>query len=115
MMSLLHVSRRVASHNPCLRSSYAEISRFVRSRRHGTTLRSAICSQNAVRCFTSPRMLQDSAQKEIEDARLERETVQSDNTIEPDSEASHSDTLRQALDKYKKTCNNPLTINLVSS
>lgn len=52
-MSLVHASRRFSSRGACLRSSYAEISRFV-TRHHGTTLnRASLCSNKAVRSFVS--------------------------------------------------------------
>ncbi|KAF1942206.1 aspartyl-tRNA synthetase [Clathrospora elynae] len=77
-MSLIHASRNVASQNTCLRSSYAEISRFFRTRQHGITPnRAALSLRSAVRGFSS---LQPSQ-----------------NIIEPDEK------LRKTLDDFKAT------------
>ncbi|KAF2691716.1 aspartyl-tRNA synthetase-like protein [Lentithecium fluviatile CBS 122367] len=60
-MSLRHASQHIASRNASLRSSYAEISRFIRTRHHGITLAAASC---AVRCFTNSRTLRNSIEPE---------------------------------------------------
>jgi len=53
-MSLAQVSWHAARHGACLRSSYAEISRFVRTRHHGITFnRAPSCSRIATRAFAS--------------------------------------------------------------
>jgi aspartyl-tRNA synthetase len=77
-MSLAHASRHVGARASCLRSSYVEISRFFRTRRHGITpARAQICSERAGRCFSGSRVLKDA--------------------IEPDEK------LRKALDEFKDT------------
>ncbi|OAG06789.1 aspartyl-tRNA synthetase-like protein [Paraphaeosphaeria sporulosa] len=49
-MSLRQATQHLNSRSSCLRSSYAEISRFVRTRNHGTAFRaSAACSQTSIR------------------------------------------------------------------
>jgi hypothetical protein len=59
-MSLVHASQRVLSRGTCLRSSYLEISRFFRTRRHGITLSyAATCSQHGVRYFSGSRSLKE--------------------------------------------------------
>ncbi|KAL5465590.1 hypothetical protein PMIN06_000491 [Paraphaeosphaeria minitans] len=54
MMSLGKTTQHLNSRSSCLWSSYAEISRFVRTRNHGTAFRvSAACSQTSIRKFGS--------------------------------------------------------------
>ena len=77
-MSLIHASRHIASRGTCLRSSYAEISRYFGTRHHGITpSQAASCSSNAARCFSSSRPVYD--------------------VIEPD------ETLRKTLHDFKAT------------
>lgn len=77
-MSLVHASRHVACRGTCLRTSYAEISPFFRTRHHGITpVHPATCSRTALRSFTSSQSTR--------------------NSIEP------SETLRKTLDDYKAT------------
>jgi aspartyl-tRNA synthetase len=52
-MSLVYSARYVAVRGTCLRSSYIEISRFLRPHHHGIKARAGVRSLNAVRCFTS--------------------------------------------------------------
>lgn len=53
-MSLAHASRHAVNHGASLRSSYAEISRFVRTRHHGITLnRAPQCLRIAARSFAT--------------------------------------------------------------
>ncbi|KAH7078896.1 aspartyl-tRNA synthetase-like protein [Paraphoma chrysanthemicola] len=77
-MSLAHASKHIGSRGTCLRSSYVEISRFLRTRHHGITpKRTTTCSGRALRYFSSSRGLRTA--------------------IEPDEK------LRRALDEYKAT------------
>jgi aspartyl-tRNA synthetase len=77
-MSLAQASQRALGHSACLRSSYAEISRFVRTRHHGITFnRAPLCSWIATRSF----------------ANLQAGT----NSISPDEK------LRKALSDYKES------------
>jgi hypothetical protein len=59
-MSLAHASQRVVSRGICLRSSYLEISRFFRTRRHGITPScAATCSQHGIRYFSGSKSLKE--------------------------------------------------------
>src|SRR5690242_7989918 len=53
-MSLVHASKRAVGRGACLRSSYAEISRFVRTQRHRIMFdRAPLCSRVASRSIAS--------------------------------------------------------------
>ena len=69
-------SQRAICRNSGLCSSYAEISRFVRTRHHGITIARPVKNELKVRCFTSTTSLKED---EISDGFL------------------------QTLDEYKKT------------
>lgn len=77
-MSLVHASSLVSSRGTCLRSSYVEISRFLRTRHHGITsnVTSTIAKQG-VRAFSSSTIFRDA--------------------IEPNEK------LRRTLDEFKAT------------
>ncbi|KAF2856785.1 aspartyl-tRNA synthetase-like protein [Plenodomus tracheiphilus IPT5] len=69
-MSLIHASRHVVSRGTCLRSSYAEISRFCRTRHHGITpIQAVVCSKGAVQCFSHSSSRRDGIEP---DAQLKK-------------------------------------------
>ena len=54
MVRLVQVALHMAGFSPYVRSSYAEISRFVRARHHGITLCAPVaCSKNSHRAFST--------------------------------------------------------------
>jgi aspartyl-tRNA synthetase len=82
-MSLRHVCMQIAGRQSGLRSSYVEISRFIRTRHHGITPDSAACSVRRFISLKNPKSV--------------------DEPIDP------KEKLSKALENFKETCNGSMS------